>query len=103
MYVMSEREDLTLAQRHVDDPCRTVRRSAQQIGDRPGARRVGTGVGRPRESIALLRGATATATPMATRRPGPVATPDHPYDSSLWTNIDGLDDEGLGAQGRHAP
>ncbi|WP_255952374.1 hypothetical protein [Streptomyces odontomachi] len=104
---MSAREDLTLAQRYVDDPCRTVGRGAQEIGDGPDVRRVGTGTGRLRESITLLRESTAAATPMATtRRPEPVVIPDGPYDSSQWTkrdNLDGLDDEGLGAQGRHAP
>lgn len=93
-----------MAQRCVDDLCRTVGRIAQQIGDGLDVRRVGVDAGHLRESIALLRESAATAaTSVAVDRPDRVVVPDDPYDSSLWTNTDGLDDEGLGAQGRHAP
>jgi hypothetical protein len=98
---MSVHEDLALAQRYVDDLCRTVERLGREVGDDLDVRRVRTDAGHLRESIALLRD-TAHA-PAHPHRPEPVVIPDDPYDSSLWTNTDGLDDEGLGAQGRHAP
>jgi hypothetical protein len=111
---MSVLEDLATAQAFADDLCRTVGRLEQQVGAGLDVRRVRTDADHLRESIALLRDAAAqagtartTATPhrMAehARTAEQVVIPDAPYDSSLWTNTDGLDDEGLGAQGRHAP
>lgn len=114
---MSVREDLAAAQAYADDLCRTVGRLEQQVGAGLDVRRVRTDADHLRESIALLRDAAApsgtaptTATPHGTaersRTSEQVVVPDAPYDRSLWTNrddTDGLDDEGLGAQGRHAP
>lgn len=99
-----------MAQASVDDLCRTVGRLEQQVGAGLDVRRVRTDAHHLRESIALLRDAAAQAGTAATAATSggshtteQVAIPDAPYDSSLWTNTDGLDDEGLGAQGRHAP
>lgn len=105
---MSVPEDLAIVQRCIDDLCRTVGRLEQEVGDGLDVRRVRTDAEHLRESIALLRESVAVpgtaAMPADPRRPDPVVVPDDPYDSSLWTNTDdGLDDEGLGAPGRHAP
>ncbi len=109
-HVMSVHEDLATAQRYVDDLCRTVGRLEQEVGAGLDVRRVRTDAGHLRESIALLRDAAVPATTAAPAAPSKasrgtdqVVIPDDPYDSSLWMNTDGLDDEGLGAQGRHAP
>jgi hypothetical protein len=102
-----------MAQACADDLCRTVGRLERQVGTGIDVRRVRTDADHLRESIALLRDAAAqagtaamAATSGGSQTAEQVVIPDAPYDSSLWTNgddTDGLDDEGLGAQGRHAP
>ncbi|NEB78421.1 hypothetical protein G3I40_24815 [Streptomyces sp. SID14478] len=98
---MSLNDDLTTIQRCVDDLARTLGRVRPQL-DGPDLRRVCADSEHLRESVALLR-ASAGAHQAPPRPEGLVPIPDTPYDSSLWTGTDGLDDEGLGAGHRHAP
>ncbi|MGW6138333.1 hypothetical protein ACWFRM_09445 [Streptomyces sp. NPDC055144] len=95
---MSLNDDLTAAERCLDELCRTVGRLERQLDGGLDVRRVRTDADHLRESVALLR--AAAAAPPPTRRPELVPVPDTPYDSSLWTDSD---DEGLGARDRHAP
>ncbi|MFG3331065.1 hypothetical protein ACGFZZ_03595 [Streptomyces tendae] len=96
---MSVHDDLSSAQRSLDDLSRTVTRLEQQLGSGDlEVRRVRVDADHLRESVALLR--AAVAQPDAPRRPDLVPIPDTPYDGSLWTDSD---DEGLGARDRHAP
>ncbi|MET7514349.1 hypothetical protein ABZS88_12850 [Streptomyces sp. NPDC005480] len=95
---MSLNDDLAAAERCLDELCRTVGRVERQLDGGLDVRRVRTDADHLRESVALLRAASAGATPP--RRPELVPIPDTPYDSSLWTDSD---DEGLGARDRHAP
>ncbi|RVU19541.1 hypothetical protein EOT10_29065 [Streptomyces antnestii] len=95
---MSVNDDLTAADRCLDELRRTVERLERQLGGGLDVRRVRTDTDHLRESVALLR--AASAAPAPPRRPEPVPVPETPYDSSLWTDSD---DEGLGARDRHAP
>ncbi|MET9890799.1 hypothetical protein ABZZ47_11375 [Streptomyces sp. NPDC006465] len=105
---MSVHDDLTSVQRCLDDLQRSVRRLEQQMGAGLEMRRVRADADHLRESVALLREATAgsprlpaasgPAGPASGRRPDLVSISDTPYDSSLWTDSD---DEGLGAH--HGP
>jgi regulator of replication initiation timing len=96
---MSVYDELTSVQRCLDDLYRSVGRLEQQMGSGGlEIRRVRTDADHLRESVALLR--EATAAPEADRRVDLVTIPDTPYDTSLWTDSD---DEGLGARDRHAP
>ncbi|MCX4988685.1 MULTISPECIES: hypothetical protein [unclassified Streptomyces] len=105
---MSVHDDLTSVQRCLDDLQRSVRRLEQQMGAGLEMRRVRADADHLRESVALLREATAgssrlpaasgPAGPASGRRPDLVPISDIPYDSSLWTDSD---DEGLGAH--HGP
>jgi hypothetical protein len=106
---MSVHDDLTSVQRCLDDLQRSVRRLEQQMGTGLEMRRVRADADHLRESLALLREATASpspgrpagpgrAGPPSGRLPDLVSIPDTPYDSSLWTDSD---DEGLGAH--HGP
>ncbi|MFF3614445.1 hypothetical protein [Streptomyces sp. NPDC002580] len=106
---MSVHDDLTSVQRCLDDLQRSVRRLEQQMGAGLEIRRVRADADHLRESVALLREATAPpfsmpsaapgrAGPPAGRLPDLVSISDTPYDSSLWTDAD---DEGLGAH--HGP
>ncbi|WP_282084543.1 hypothetical protein [Streptomyces tendae] len=96
---MSVHDDLSSAQRSLDDLSRTVTRLEQQLGSGGlEVRRVRADADHLRESVALLR--AAVAPPDAPRRPDLVPIPDTPYDGSLWTDSD---DEGLGARDRRAP
>ncbi|MEU1595086.1 hypothetical protein ABZ468_19950 [Streptomyces sp. NPDC005708] len=96
---MSVYDELTSVQRCLDDLYRSVGRLEQQMGSGGlEIRRVRTDADHLRESVALLR--EATAAPEAARRVDLVTIPDTPYDTSLWTDSD---DEGLGARDRHAP
>jgi len=95
---MSLNDDLSAAERCLDELCRTVGRLERQLDSGLDVRRVRTDADHLRESIALLRAAAAAPTPPL--RPELVPVPDTPYDSSLWTDSD---DEGLGARDRHAP
>ncbi|MQY13560.1 hypothetical protein SRB5_37080 [Streptomyces sp. RB5] len=95
---MSLHEELTAAQRCLDDLARTIGRLEAAVG--PGTleiRRVRTDSEHLRESLALLRECTPAAKPAEREW---ITVPDQPYDRSLWTDAD---DEGLGVQGRHAP
>ncbi|MET7680369.1 hypothetical protein [Streptomyces sp. NPDC005423] len=96
---MSVHDELTSAQRCLDDLSRSVGRLEQQLGGGGlEMRRVKADAAHLRESLALLRDAApATDRP---RRPDLVSIPDTPYDNTLWTDSD---DEGLGARHRPAP
>ncbi|WP_329413259.1 hypothetical protein OG802_23125 [Streptomyces sp. NBC_00704] len=96
---MSVHDDLTAVQRCLDDLSRSVGRLEQQLGsDGLEMRRVRADAAHLKESVALLR--EATAQPATPRRPELLTIPDTPYDDSLWIDTD---DEGLGARHRHAP
>ncbi|GHI95177.1 hypothetical protein [Streptomyces olivaceus] len=96
---MSVHDDLSSIQRSLDELARSVTRLEQQVGSGGlEVRRVRTDADHLRESVALLR--AATAVPDAPHRPDLVTIPDTPYDGSLWTDSD---DEGLGARDRRAP
>jgi hypothetical protein len=96
--MMSLHDELTAAQRCLDDLARTVSRLEQRMGT--GAlevRRVRTDADHLRESLALLR---ESAPRSAQPEPAVIRIPDQPYDRTLWQDAD---DEGLGASDRHAP
>lgn len=96
---MSVQDDLTAVQRCLDDLARSVGRLEKQLGTGGiEMRRVRTDANHLRESVALLR--DASATPATQRKPELVTIPDTPYDDSLWIDTD---DEGLGARDRRAP
>ncbi|MFJ8308582.1 MULTISPECIES: hypothetical protein [unclassified Streptomyces] len=98
---MSLQDELTAAQRCLDDLVRAVGRLEAQVEHGLDIRRVRTDADHLRESLALLRDAAPPAGTPA--RPDLVTIPDAPYDTSLWTDSD---DEGLGstrARGRRAP
>jgi hypothetical protein len=96
---MSVHDELTSAQRSLDELLRSVKRLEQQLGSGGlEMRRVRVDADRLRESLALLR--EADAGPATPRRPELVSIPDTPYDNTLWTDSD---DEGLGARDRRAP
>ena len=97
---MSLQDELTAAQRCLDDLVKSVGRLEKQVGHGLEIRRVKTDADHLRESLALLR---ETAPDATTARPDLVTIPDTPYDTSLWTDAD---DEGLGStrsRGRRAP
>lgn len=98
---MSLHDDLTSAQRSVDDLVRSLNRLEPQLGDALDMRRVLTDAAHLRESLALLR-ERAERSGAARQRPAPemVTIPDAPYDPSLWA---GAEDEGLGSPHGHAP
>ncbi|MEU8030916.1 hypothetical protein [Streptomyces sp. NPDC049099] len=96
---MSVHDDITSVQRSIDDLYRSLGRLEHQIGSGGlEMRRVRLDADHLRESVALLR--EATAAPDAPHRPDLVTISDTPYDISLWTDSD---DEGLGARDRRAP
>ncbi|NBM15879.1 hypothetical protein [Streptomyces sp. GC420] len=99
---MSLQDDLTAAQRCLDDLVRSVGRVEQRLGSTGlDVRRVRTDTEHLRESLSLLRAAAATTTGRPEQHPSDLVTiPDTPYNSALWTDSD---DEGLGARDRHAP
>ncbi|MEG3629642.1 hypothetical protein [Streptomyces poriticola] len=97
---MSVHDELTRMQHSLDDLRRSLGRLEQQLGSGGlEIRRVRTDADHLRESVALLREASADA-PETQKRPDLVTISDAPYDFSLWTDSD---DEGLGARDRHAP
>ncbi|MBO8187498.1 hypothetical protein [Streptomyces spirodelae] len=91
-------DELTAAQRCLDDLARCVSRLEKHVGSGLEIRRVRSDTEHLKESLALL---SATA---PRPRPEPhaemVTISDQPYDPGLWTDVD---DEGLGARDRHAP
>lgn len=96
---MALHDELTSAQRCLDELLRYVKRLEQQLGSGGlEMRRVRMDADRLRESLALLRDADPALA--KAKRPDLVQIPDTPYDNSLWTDSD---DEGLGARDRHAP
>jgi formylglycine-generating enzyme required for sulfatase activity len=98
---MSVSDDLTAAQRSLDELTRTVGRLEQQVGGGLEIRRVRADADHLRESLALLRESAPherTETPV--RHQEMVTIPDTPYNTALWTDAE---DEGLGARDRHAP
>ncbi|MGP4000942.1 hypothetical protein [Streptomyces sp. 8N706] len=97
---MSLQDDLTAAQRSVEELTRTVGRLEQQVGAGLEIRRVRTDADHLRESLALLRETAAEPSQTAARRPDLVTIPDAPYNSALWADAE---DEGLGARDRRAP
>ncbi|MFH8348508.1 hypothetical protein [Streptomyces sp. NPDC018045] len=110
---MSLQDDLTAAQRSLDDLERSVGRLEAQVGDGLDIRRVRSDTVHLRESLQLLRdgagdapgGRPAHGTGARSVRPPAsalemVTIPDAPYDTALWA---GAEDEGLGARDRRAP
>lgn len=107
-------DELTAAQRCLDDLTRTVTRLEKRVGDGGlEVRRVRSDAEHLRESLALLRAATASSAASAPASTAPagsaagpapslhtdmVAVPDKPYDHGLWSDAD---DEGVGANTRH--
>ncbi|MHC0432338.1 hypothetical protein ACX6XY_19455 [Streptomyces sp. O3] len=99
---MSLQDDLTAVQRCLDDLVRSVGRLEQQVEPGLDIRRVRTDTDHLRESVALLRAAAHGA--QKPSKPDEMVTiSDDPYDRSMWTGLDDLDDEGTGARDRHAP
>ncbi|RCG19459.1 hypothetical protein DTL70_22020 [Streptomyces diacarni] len=95
---MSLHDELTVAQRCLDDLARCVSRLEQHVGSGLEIRRMRSDTEHLRESLSLLR-ATAPRQPGAPRAEM-VTISDQPYDPGLWMDVD---DEGLGARDRHAP
>lgn len=106
-------DELTAAQRCLDDLTRTVARLEQHVGSGLEVRRVRSDAEHLRESLALLRasadggtagaaGAAGSATSggSSPARTEMVTIPDKPYDHGLWSDVD---DEGVGAKDRRAP
>ncbi|WP_405777596.1 hypothetical protein [Streptomyces sp. NBC_00859] len=104
---MPLQDDLTAAQRCLDDLVRSLGLLEQRLGSGLEIRRVRTDAGHLRESLALLREAVPAAGPAA--GPDLVTMSDTPYDTALWSSAasaaaaDYVDDEGIGARDRHAP
>ncbi|MFE1952732.1 MULTISPECIES: hypothetical protein [Streptomyces] len=96
---MSLTDDLTVVQRCVDELTRAVNQLPPEATG-PDLRRVRADTEHLRESVALLRAASAQHAPAPAAKKNVVPIPDTPYDNSLWTDSD---DEGLGARDRHAP
>lgn len=95
---MTLQDEMTAVQRCLDELTRSVSRLEQQVGSGLEIRRVRSDTEHLRESLALLRASAPQSTPAP--RPEMVTIPDTPYDTTLWTDAE---DEGLGAQDRHAP
>lgn len=93
-------DDLTAAQRCLDELSHTVSRLEQHVGSGLEIRRVRSDAEHLRESLALLRAASPAAGVPGSVRPEMVTIPDKPYDHGLWSDVD---DEGVGAKDRHAP
>ncbi|HWM40605.1 MAG TPA: hypothetical protein VNS49_26225 [Streptomyces sp.] len=93
-------DDLTAAQRCLDELTHTVNRLERQVGSGLEIRRVRSDAEHLRESLALLRAASPTTGAPSTTHLEMVTIPDKPYDQGLWSDVD---DEGVGAKDRHAP
>lgn len=96
---MSLHDNLTSAQRALDDLVRSVSRLHDQLGDNLDMRRVRADVEHLRNSLALLRDSVPGGRP-SRQTPEMVKIPDAPYDPALWADAE---DEGLGSRHRHAP
>ncbi|NDZ79219.1 hypothetical protein G3I19_11975 [Streptomyces sp. SID10853] len=105
---MPLQDDVTAAQRCLDELVRSLGPLEERLGSGLEIRRVRTDAGHLRESLALLREAVPAAGPAA-GRPDLVTISDAPYDTTLWSAAassatgDYVDDEGIGARDRHAP
>lgn len=95
---MSLQDELTAAQRCIDDLVRRVDRLEQEVGAGLEIRRVRTDAEHLRESLGLLLESSPQA--RTGSPPEMVIIPDDPYKSSLWTDTD---DEGLGVRDHRAP
>ncbi|OEV07931.1 hypothetical protein K378_00367 [Streptomyces sp. Amel2xB2] len=93
-------DDLTAAQRCLDELTRTVDRLEHTLGSGLEVRRVRSDAEHLRESLALLRASSPAAGAPGAAHPEMVTIPDKPYDHGLWSDVD---DEGVGAKDRHAP
>ncbi|NLU72135.1 hypothetical protein HCC61_05450 [Streptomyces sp. HNM0575] len=93
-------DDLTAAQRCLDELTRTVDRLERTLGSSLEVRRVRSDAEHLRESLSLLRAASPAAGAPGPAHPEMVTIPDKPYDHGLWSDVD---DEGVGAKDRHAP
>jgi hypothetical protein len=93
-------DDLTAAQRCLDELTRTVDRLERTLGSGLEVRRVRSDAEHLRESLSLLRAASPAAVAPGPPHPEMVTIPDKPYDHGLWSDVD---DEGVGAKDRHAP
>ncbi|MEU9110341.1 hypothetical protein AB0D04_00770 [Streptomyces sp. NPDC048483] len=99
---MSLQDELTAVERNLTELIRSVARLEEHIGAGLDMRRVRSDANHLRESLGLLKESAAGA---KQARPGAakdemVTVSDAPYDPALWK---GADDEGLGAEDRHAP
>lgn len=99
--VTSLQEELTAAQRCLDELARSVGRLEERVGTGLEIRRVRSDTEHLKESLALLKDASPKASPPSGTEM--VTIPEQPYDRGLWTASGDVDDEGLGAQDRHAP
>ncbi|MGK5629267.1 hypothetical protein [Streptomyces sp. URMC 123] len=101
---MSLKDDLSAAQRCLDDLTRTVGRLEQQLGNGLEIRRVRADTDHLRESLALLSESAGGPGAGPARHTTPltemVTIPDTPYNAALWADAE---DEGLGARDRRAP
>ncbi|MFF9477616.1 hypothetical protein [Streptomyces sp. NPDC014733] len=97
---MSLHDELTAAERTLDELTRAVERLERRLGDGLDIRRVRTDTDHLGDSLRLLRAGAGTAHTTRTDGDRVVPVPDTPYDSALWSDAE---DEGLGAKDRHAP
>lgn len=100
---MSLQDELTAAERSLDDLTRSVGRLEAQLGAGLDVRRVRSDTDHLRESFALLKQSAAAAPsgrPHAAAAAEMVTIPDAPYDATLWADAE---DEGLGSRNGHAP
>jgi len=98
---MPLQDELTTAQRCLDELARTIGRMEREVGGGLEIRRVRSDTEHLRESLALLRASVPRPRDGALggaldgeSPPDVVIVPDTPYDSALWA---GAEDEGLGA------
>lgn len=94
-------DDLTAAQRCLDELARAVERLERTLGSGLEVRRVRSDAEHLRESLALLRAASSPShSAPGTTHLEMVTITDKPYDHGLWSDVD---DEGVGAKDRRAP
>jgi hypothetical protein len=99
---MSLHDDLTHAQRTLEDLVRSVNRLSGELGENIDVRRVRMDTEHLRESLALLRDSAGQHEGHSKQplRGAMVTIPDAPYDPGLWADAE---DEGLGSPYGHAP